>query len=348
MASKPLSQLGVSLVLSAKCAHAHVHVTSSSAPSLRSLRFVRIATKQITQKEPPSKKSLEGKSKPLNSKIDVFPGKNYKEKDAPSTFIQQLARRKLETSSFIARILNKDTFEDKDLLEQALTHSSISIHNAAKGKQNNTRLVPLGSAFIQSCVAEYIYVNLPLLPDDAYRKLITTVVAKERLADLAKQIGLTYVIRSAPELVSLNPSTLEIHVDGLCALVGALLIDKGSQYANSLVLDLMIPVLEQVDPVSSITLKTPKLDLRERLTLANLPLPEYKMLSETGRLSHLPTFLVGVFSGQQRLAEAASYSIKRAEQEAARAALRVYYSSASDRQTQSTEDNYSIKIEKTT
>jgi hypothetical protein len=36
--------------------------------------------------------------------------------------------------------------------------------------------------------------------------------------------------------------------------------------------------------------------------------------------------LVGVFSGDKKLAEGASYNIKRAKQEAARAALRTHYS----------------------
>lgn len=46
------------------------------------------------------------------------------------------------------------------------------------------------------------------------------------------------------------------------------------------------------------------------------------MLAESGRKTHAPVYLVGVYSGDLKLAEGASYNIKLAQNEAALAALR--------------------------
>ncbi len=114
------------------------------------------------------------------------------------------------------------------------------------------------------------------------------------------------------------------------AVCGALLADRGTDAAAEFALDMLVPVFEAVPLESLVTIAEPKRELRALLRKEELPEPTYTILSETGRASHMPTFVVGVFSGDRQLAEAAGYSIKQGRTEAAKAALIAHYGSEID------------------
>lgn len=107
------------------------------------------------------------------------------------------------------------------------------------------------------------------------------------------------------------------------AVVGALYVDQGALKAREFVhahflsreLDLK-PLLKIEDPKLHMSFLMKRLD-RER--------PVARLMSETGRLSKAPVFIVGVYSGTEQLGEGFGSSLKMAEFRANTQALTKYY-----------------------
>ena len=105
------------------------------------------------------------------------------------------------------------------------------------------------------------------------------------------------------------------------------MVDKGSDAASNFALDMLVPLLESTDVTTFMKLHIdPKQILFSLLHKEGSGAPTYTILKETGRQSHSPLFLVGVFVGDEKLAEGASYSLKDAKAQAAKAALVMRYS----------------------
>lgn len=69
----------------------------------------------------------------------------------------------------------------------------------------------------------------------------------------------------------------------------------------------------------------PARDLARLCARENFEAPVAKIISETGRLSRHPVFVVGIFSGQDKLGEGAGASLIEARERAALAALKGWY-----------------------
>ncbi|KAJ6013556.1 hypothetical protein N7540_008147 [Penicillium herquei] len=69
----------------------------------------------------------------------------------------------------------------------------------------------------------------------------------------------------------------------------------------------------------------PARDLTRLCARENFEKPVAKIISETGRLSRHPVFVVGIFSGQDKLGEGAGASLLEARERAALAALKGWY-----------------------
>lgn len=91
-----------------------------------------------------------------------------------------------------------------------------------------------------------------------------------------------------------------------------------------------MPAIEAAGLRTLLAIGSPRETLANLLEAESAEAPEYDILTETGRATHNPTFVVGVYSGEKLLAEAASFSIKEAKNEAARAALRDHFASELD------------------
>lgn len=76
---------------------------------------------------------------------------------------------------------------------------------------------------------------------------------------------------------------------------------------------------------SLIAFRTPTKDLSRLCAREGFESPVARILSETGRLSRHPVFIVGVFSGRDKLGEGAGSSLDEARTRAAVAALKSWY-----------------------
>ena len=104
--------------------------------------------------------------------------------------------------------------------------------------------------------------------------------------------------------------------ESFAAFVGAIFMDQGAAAAHTFALDMLVPLLDDTDASAFLDFAVaPKKKLHALLLSEESQAPQYEIIGETGRKTHNPTFLVGAFSGDKKLGEGASYSIKEAQNE---------------------------------
>lgn len=107
------------------------------------------------------------------------------------------------------------------------------------------------------------------------------------------------------------------------AVMGAVYLHAGRAAAKRFYHDHFMS--RQLDMASLFQIKTPTRDLNRLCAREGFQAPVAKILSETGRKSRTPVFVVGIFSGSDLLGEGAGASLDEARTRAAVAALKGWY-----------------------
>lgn len=188
---------------------------------------------------------------------------------------------------------------------------------------DNSRLSALGASALQLYLVEHIYCTFPRLQGGDVLSLCAALTNPTALTALAERVGVADLIRTTHCLY--NPTQVRVIGRSVAAVVGAVYMDHGPNAAREMVRNLVVAELIEKDAKELICLQHPKLVLTELLQHGNSPPPVTRLVRESGRLTHFPTFVVGVYSGDKCLAEGAGTSIKRAESEALTAALREHF-----------------------
>jgi dsRNA-specific ribonuclease len=107
------------------------------------------------------------------------------------------------------------------------------------------------------------------------------------------------------------------------ALVGAIYLHAGRKAATTFIRS---HVLSRYLPISKLfEFKTATRDLSRLCAREDFEYPIARLLSETGRYSRSPVYVVGIFSGVEKLGEASGPSLDEARRRAAIAALKAWY-----------------------
>ena len=198
-------------------------------------------------------------------------------------------------------------FRDAALLRQALTHPSL-------GPRHNQRLEFLGDAVLEVCVSEKIYAMHPEMQEGAMTQLRQKLVREERLAQVGRSIRLGDALLMDKSCAMTggreNPSVL---CDAFEAVLAAVYLDGGFDAARDLVTRLIGDCSETGE-------NDAKSALQEYLQARGKPMPAYETVGEEGP-PHDRVFTSAVLAEGREIARGSGKSKKRAEQEAARAAL---------------------------
>lgn len=174
-------------------------------------------------------------------------------------------------------------FRDPRLLARALTHRS-------RGSANYERLEFLGDSILSFFIADFLYDQFPELSEGELTRLRASLVRRETLAGLARELGLGAVLDlGGGELKSGGFDRDSILADALEALFGAIYKDGGLDAVRTAVLRLYQPILDRVDPGAIV--KDPKTRLQECLQQRALPTPLYEVLVVSGE-AHQQHFVV--------------------------------------------------------
>jgi len=161
------------------------------------------------------------------------------------------------------------TFNEPDLLLQALTHRSAD-------PKNNERLEYLGDAILSFIIAEELFNRFPQVKEGKLSRLRASLVKGETLAELARELKLGDVLILGPgELKSGGFRRESILADAVEAILGALYLDGGLEPAKALILRLYQERLDNIDVTE--TVKDPKTRLQELLQSRKQPLPLYSV-----------------------------------------------------------------------
>ncbi|GAA5015649.1 ribonuclease III [Acinetobacter puyangensis] len=167
-------------------------------------------------------------------------------------------------------------FQRIDLLQQALTHRSVS------QRDNYERLEFLGDSLLGMIIAKYLYCHFPKEKEGRLTRMRATLVRQESLAKIAKDLQLGQsLILSVGELKSGGHHRESILADVVEAIIAAIYLDCNRlDILEPIVLKWYEPYLIEIHPGDQ--LKDPKSLLQELLQSKKMPLPIYEVVNIEG------------------------------------------------------------------
>jgi ribonuclease-3 len=211
-------------------------------------------------------------------------------------------------------------FSNKKLLEEALTHPSISqSEGASKSFFNYERLEFLGDSVLGLVIAELLINKYPDEKEGNLAKRQAGLVRGESVANVAGKIGIGRFIRmtQGEEYMGGRDNSSNIE-NTLEAVIGAVYLDGGLIAAQGFIQHHWMQLVdEMVEPP-----KDAKTALQEWAQGRGLPIPKYTTISSVGP-SHDPQFIIEVEVVGLPPERATGGSKKKAEREAAQRMLDV-------------------------
>lgn len=180
-------------------------------------------------------------------------------------------------------------FEDRDLLERALTHASVG--DGARKVRHNERLEFLGDRVLNLLAAEHLLA----LDDDAREGVLSprlaALVNGKACARVARRIGLAPALRLSGSATRIGARDADGVLGDACeALMAALYLDGGLEAARTF---FTAAWREEFDAPAAARGHDPKTRLQEWAQALGLPLPSYAVIKRTGP-DHAPSFTVAV------------------------------------------------------
>jgi ribonuclease-3 len=204
------------------------------------------------------------------------------------------------------------SFQNEDLLRQALTHRSVR-------STNNERLEFLGDGILNFVIAAQVYTQYSEAPEGDLSRIRASLVNKDTLAKLGQKLQLgDFLVLGAGELKSGGYRRQSILADTVEAIFGAVYLDSNINRCSQFILKHYEGLL--ADRVDVKHLKDPKTELQEYLQSRQLGLPVYEVLEASGK-PHAQTFKVRCSVAGMAATEGVEKSRRRAEQEAAKIML---------------------------
>lgn len=212
---------------------------------------------------------------------------------------------------------------ERALYAEALTHRSLVAPSESEvpgATRSNERLEFLGDALLGAEVAEHLFHRFPEEGEGYLSRLRARLVSGRALARCAERLDLGRHLRMSANAdrsgARTSPTVL---ADAFEALVGALYLDLGAGAARSFIKKHVLA------PADLEALAGPGENYKSRLqehVQARRPVqPTYRVAQQEGP-PHARTFTVEVLIGEEACGTGTAPSKKRAEQEAAREALR--------------------------
>lgn len=155
---------------------------------------------------------------------------------------------KMQFSQSAADLFQKEIghqFKNKNLLRQALTHSSYANEHHMNKLYNNERLEFLGDAVLEIVSSEFLYKKFPDLYEGQLSKKRASLVCEPTLALCARQIHLgDYLYLGKGEDLTGGRERDSIVSDAMEAVIGAIFLDSGLGEAKTFILRFVLNDIE--------------------------------------------------------------------------------------------------------
>lgn len=208
------------------------------------------------------------------------------------------------------------TYQDINLLERALTHSSYA-NERQVSYGSNERLEFLGDSVLGFITADYFYRHFSHLPEGKLTKLRAATVCEKSLHGFALEISLGEYLRLGHgEENTGGRERPSILADAFEAVIASIYLDGGIESARTFVLRFIKDAVQH-----SLPFKDYKTTLQEIIQQNPEEELEYVLTDESGP-DHDKSFTVEVHLNSNVIGRGTGRSKKLAEQAAAREALR--------------------------
>lgn len=211
------------------------------------------------------------------------------------------------------------SFNNLNLLIEALTHRSyLNEHREYMGSHNE-RLEFLGDAVLELAATDFLYKKYPAKPEGELTSYRAALVNTVSLAESAQKLGINdYLLLSKGEAKDTGRARDVILADAFEAIIGAIYLDSGYEKAEKFIAKNLYGKIEEV--IEKRSYQDAKSRFQEVAQEKRGITPNYETLSEVGP-DHNKRFTVGVFIGSSEIARGEGASKQEAEQSAASVAL---------------------------
>jgi len=213
------------------------------------------------------------------------------------------------------------TFRDKDLFVSCLTHRSYLNEHPDFPLPHNERLEFLGDAVLELVVTEYLYTHYPN-PEGELTNWRAALVNANMLSELAREINLEKCLKlSRGEAKEANTKARQyILANAYEAVIGAIYIDQGWDAAKRFIEEQVLIKLPYI--LEHQLYLDPKSRFQEIAQEIAGITPSYKVMEESGP-DHARQFKIGIYLGDEFIAEGTGLSKQEAQMAAAEKGLEV-------------------------
>jgi ribonuclease-3 len=209
-------------------------------------------------------------------------------------------------------------FRDISLLQQAVTHRSYLNENRGYELDHNERLEFLGDAVLELIVTEYLYAKYNE-PEGDLTSWRSALVNGDMLAKVAQRIGVEkFLMMSRGEAKDTGRARMYLLANAMEAIIGAIYLDQGYDAAKKFVKENIVVELGEI--LAKKLYLDPKSYFQEKAQENCKVTPSYRVIKEWGP-DHDKHFIMGVYLGDELVAEGEGNSKQEAQREAARIGL---------------------------
>ena len=208
------------------------------------------------------------------------------------------------------------SFSNRELLSEALNHSSYANEHRGAGISSNERLEFLGDSVLGFVTAEFLFKNYPRLPEGDLTRMRAALVCEQSLYEVAKMLELgQYLKLGKGEEAGGGRERQSILADAVEAVFAAVYLDGGMEQIRGLIHRVLLrraPAAEERKDYKTTLQEIVQRKIGQQLT--------YHMVEERGP-DHNKTFVFEVRLNGEPIGRGDGHSKKEAEQAAARDAL---------------------------
>ena len=225
----------------------------------------------------------------------------------------------VSSDNFTQKIQRKLSIKvvNKELYKEAFTHSSANLKNSNGQTINFERLEFLGDALLTSIVAEFLFEYYPYANEGKLTKFRAKIVSRSKLNEIGKLMRLIELAKISIQRKNFGE---DIHGNLLESLIGALFIEKGYNKTKNYVVNKVI--LQYID-VENLD----KIVLSHKAYLIEWSQKEKKEIEfitqESDKVGLKSNYLSEIFLENKLLIKSKDTSKKRAEEKAAKIAVRI-------------------------
>jgi ribonuclease III len=202
-------------------------------------------------------------------------------------------------------------FKDRELLNEAITHSSCFNDKREVRKSRNEKLEYLGDAILNTVISIILYRKYKDRDEGFLSNARSSLVKRDTLTEVANSIRLGRHMAYGNGEANV-PGESKVLSNMLEALIGAVYLDGGLLKVTRVIKTLLLPYFNE----TKLNEKSPKNLLQEYSQKRWGLLPKYKFTRRTKT-----GFTVFVYVGKELKARGTGKSKKEAEQQAAKALL---------------------------